>query len=111
MTTFYRDVLGLSPLRIADDDAGFVSLDAGAIALCLHAIPSRAAKDITVSSPPKWRDSTPIKLCFRTDDVASLRDELSARRANMGPAKQFGDLCLCDGVDPEGNVFQLSNRP
>ena len=41
---------------------------------------------------------------------AAARDLLIDRGAFMGPVNVFGDLHLCDGEDPDGNRFQLSNR-
>jgi len=29
----------------------------------------------------------------------------------MGVVKEFDGLALCDGKDPAGNLFQISNRP
>ncbi|MEO7993240.1 MAG: hypothetical protein ABI743_02485, partial [bacterium] len=51
-----------------------------------------------------------IKLAFGTPDVAGQRTILTNKGATMGPVRQNGTLALCDGFDPEGNIFQLSNR-
>jgi hypothetical protein len=43
--------------------------------------------------------------------VSKARAELVARGIEMGNDPGDGDgLKLCDGKDPEGNVFQVSNR-
>ena len=44
------------------------------------------------------------------EDMSAFYGSVVARGASMGPVREFGNLHLCDGVDPEGNVFQLSNR-
>lgn len=91
---FYRDVLGL---RVLDDQSskGWADLDGGGCRLALHrGRPLRAAK-----------------IAFYTKSVPRDRDRLVQRGATMGSVKEFGRLRLCDGRDPEGNAFQLSNRP
>ena len=55
-------------------------------------------------------ERTPIEIAFRSDDVDADRGKLVARGASMGPVRHLGTLALCDGIDPEGNVFQLSSR-
>jgi hypothetical protein len=42
--------------------------------------------------------------------VRKTREELVARGAKMGKVKDFGDLVLCEGRDPDGNFLQISNR-
>lgn len=107
---FYEGVVGLRRLATADDSAEFVSFEAGGCQLCLHQIPKRWARDIQIEDPPRAREAMPIKLAFHADDVDARRAELIARGARMGKVQRAGSLALCDGVDPEGNVFQISNR-
>jgi predicted enzyme related to lactoylglutathione lyase len=109
MRAFYRDVLGLAPTDEAKPDE-WVRFDAGGSALALHAIPAWIARGIEISDPPAARAAAAIKFTFHVDDVDAERTRLMARGANMGDVHQFGSLALCDGVDPEGNVFQISNR-
>jgi hypothetical protein len=84
MTAFYRDVIGLSPIDNAESDpSGFLEFDAGACTIALHK-----------GSPGK----------------PATREELIRRGAKMGTFNPKGSLHLCDGKDPEGNKFQISNR-
>jgi len=93
MAEFYEKKLGLT---IASREDGFVDFDAGAVRLALHE---------GVSNPGR------TKICFFTPDVSKARKELTDRGIKMGPDPGPGDgLKLCDGKDPEGNSFQLSNR-
>lgn len=110
MTTFYEVVIGLRRVQTPDDSDEFVALDAGGIHLCLHRIPEHYAREIEIATPPVAREGTPIKVCFHAPDVRRTRGELEFRGAMLGPVREFGHLHLCDGTDPEGNVFQLSNR-
>lgn len=90
---FYTEVLDLVETHRED---GFVCVDLGGCELAFHR--GRAQVGST-------------KLAFGVDDVAAFRDELVAKGAPMGPIKTFGTLQLCEGHDPDGNLFQLSNRP
>src|SRR6185295_15465044 len=87
MTAFYRDALGLT---VVPDKASaeWVELDAGGARVALHLIPEKYAKDIQITTPPKARSENPIKIAVMFDPHA------------------FG----CDGLDPEGNVFQIVGR-
>jgi catechol 2,3-dioxygenase-like lactoylglutathione lyase family enzyme len=103
MTRFYRDGFGLS-IAAGSVSEGFVDLRSSGGRLLLHAIPPHIAKDIHIESPPKPRADTAIKLVFEAPDVATARANLSSCGAQMRDVSQWGS---CDGVDPEGNVFQV----
>jgi catechol 2,3-dioxygenase-like lactoylglutathione lyase family enzyme len=103
MTAFYRDGLGLRLLP-ASRQEGWVEFDAGACTLALHAIPPHIAKDIEIASPPQAREETPMKLVFATADLLAARSHLIAHGAVMHEPRNPGS---CDGLDPEGNVFQI----
>ncbi len=110
MTRFYGEVLGLERRASEDDSAEFVSFGAGAIDVALHAIAEPWAGRIEISDPPEARHGTPLKLAFSVENVAATAAELNARGASFGAVNAFGSLHLCDGLDPEGNIIQLSNR-
>lgn len=98
MTEFYRDVIGLSPVEGEYDPSEFLEFDAGACTIALH----------------KGSPGTPAsrnKIVFYSDNVGKTREELISRGAKMGKFNPTSALHLCDGKDPEGNKFQISNRP
>jgi len=104
MTRFYRDAIGLAPRpRSRGDD--WVEFDAGGAALALHAIPAELASDITVTDPPVAREATPLKLVFEVADLDAARRHLIDHGAVMFDVRPWG---ACDGLDPEGNVFQIA---
>ncbi len=111
MASFYGSVIGLPRVETPDDSADFISFDAGALQLALHRIPEEYARGIEITDPPMARKNAVIKVVFGAVNVNQTRGELESRGATLGPVRQFGDLHLCDGTDPEGNIFQLSNRP
>ena len=95
MTAFYRDTLGLS---LTANEAGWREFDAGGCALALH----NGTSEVGVRAP---------KIAFYSKDVAKSRAELIARGAKLGLVKSKDGLDLCEGKDPDGNPFQISNRP
>jgi catechol 2,3-dioxygenase-like lactoylglutathione lyase family enzyme len=99
MRDFYRDMFGLEAL---EEDDSWADLAAGGCNIAIHA----AGEDVTAGHDR----GGPHKIVFHADDVAGAREDLVSRRATMGQVKVFGDLHLCDGDDPDGNRFQLSNR-
>jgi catechol 2,3-dioxygenase-like lactoylglutathione lyase family enzyme len=104
MTDFYNATLGLDlrPRRTGQD---WTELEAGGATLMLHPIPAAIAQGIHVTDPPERRTDTPIKLVFQVEDVAAERTRLLARGVTMLELRPWG---ACDGLDPEGNVFQIA---
>ena len=75
---------------------------------------SRFIRPTVKSGPiqsPTGGPNNPHKIGFQADDVAAERARLVSKGVAMGVVRQFGSLTLCDGHDPEGHVFQLSNQP
>ena len=73
-------------------------------------IPKRIAETVDIATPLEPREDTPIKLAFGVKDIAHARD----RAAELGGAMralerewEFEGVKVCDGHDPEGNIFQL----
>jgi catechol 2,3-dioxygenase-like lactoylglutathione lyase family enzyme len=94
-------------LRVVDGDAadGFVRLadPTGGATLALH-----ASKAVGPDGPP--RTATWVKLCFQIDNVDRERAALVARGVTMRDVHRFENIAFCDGVDPEGNIFQITTR-
>jgi catechol 2,3-dioxygenase-like lactoylglutathione lyase family enzyme len=96
---FYRDVLGLPVVVSPDDEREWLELDAGGCRIGLHK-----------SDAVKVNRRQP-KLVFYAENVASARDHLIARGAKLGAVQTSGEIQFCDGKNPEGNPYQISNRP
>jgi catechol 2,3-dioxygenase-like lactoylglutathione lyase family enzyme len=103
MAEFYGQTLGLKPRAETRTDA-WVEFDAGNATLALHAIPPHLADRIEISSPPQVREKNPTKIVFAVEDVQSERARLEA----LGVTMVLRPWGTCDGVDPEGNVFQIA---
>jgi catechol 2,3-dioxygenase-like lactoylglutathione lyase family enzyme len=100
---FYEGTLGLT---VAAAEEGFVQLDAGGSLLALHALP----QEPEVPDPPPPREDSWIKLCFHVDDVPAMRAKLVAAGVTMREVHTWSNISFCDGVDPEGNIFQITTR-
>src|SRR5215216_2070816 len=102
---FYRDTLGLPVVEEIEGE--WAVLKAGACELALR----RAGKPYRVADPGSWKVETNAKLVMTVDrDLDELRAELIGKGVGTGRIKSYPPLTgpLCDGQDPEGNVFQLA---
>ena len=105
MSTFYEGIFGLDRLEGGSDD--FVCFDAGAGQICLHSLPERYRS--TSSEYPK-REDTYSKFVFYSADVEKDREYLIEKGVRMKSVMRYGEIEMCDGADPEGNIFQISSR-
>jgi predicted enzyme related to lactoylglutathione lyase len=94
MVSFYRDVLGLS---VCKDERGWKEFDANGCVIALHNGTSQVGK-------------RPPKIGFWSEDVAAARQMLVARGARLGKVMSGSGLIRCEGKDPDGNPFSISNR-
>jgi catechol 2,3-dioxygenase-like lactoylglutathione lyase family enzyme len=101
MRAFYETLLGLV---VVEESPGWVRFSTGTSALALHALAHADA-------PTSPREDSYIKVAFHADDVATERARLAAAGVVVRDPVTFGSITLCDAVDPEGNVFQISSRP
>ena len=95
MVRFYRDVLGL---ELRKDEKGWKEFDARGCVIALHNGTSAIGK----RSP---------KIGFWAPDIAKARQELVGRGAKMTKVMAGGGLTRCEGKDPDGNPFSISDRP
>jgi enamine deaminase RidA (YjgF/YER057c/UK114 family) len=111
VAAFYQQVCGLQP---GGGDASHAVLLAGDSQLIVHAIPAAYAQDIVIVQPPQRREDTPIKPVFAVASLAAARAYAAALGGVLDPVarewaftRQGQTRTMCDGHDPEGNVFQL----
>lgn len=108
MKDFYQEMLGTQPLNTEWMDIRAL-FDAGGTRFALHAIPTEIAQTVEVSSPAKARESSPMKLIFAVDSVPEERKRLEAMgiKTLQQPWQKTSEVC--EGVGPEGNIFQISS--
>ncbi|MCG3152632.1 MAG: hypothetical protein GEEBNDBF_01934 [bacterium] len=97
LAAYYRDVLQLPQAQVASDGT-WVEFRAGSLLLRLE----------TGGQPKDARGAT--KLIFATFDVDATHRLWSGRGAVLAPVQEAHGVRFADGVDPEGNRFQLTNR-
>ncbi|MBX9784528.1 MAG: hypothetical protein K2X48_17810 [Chitinophagaceae bacterium] len=100
---FYVNHFNLSILEEIKDE--WVLLRAGHCSIGLHRV-GEAYRNSNIQT----QSETNIKLVFETtEDLSALREQLLSKGVAMRNIKTFDNypFWVCDGVDPEGNVFQL----
>jgi predicted enzyme related to lactoylglutathione lyase len=107
LANFYERVMGMNVTKTEDDH---IRLELGSFRLTVHAIPKRYAKNVSIKTPPDVREKSATKLAFRVKNIAAAR-EVAAQVGGMVylPDKEwkYEGSTICDGYDPDGNVFQL----
>ena len=86
----------------------WVVLQAGACSIALHKV--GAAYE---SPGTNFKTHSNTKLVFEVDeDIFKLRERLLNENVSISAVKTFDtyNYRLCDGQDPEGNVFQLKQK-
>lgn len=107
LSEFYAAVVDMA---VTEAEAGHVTLEARGFQLVVVAIPPQIASTVTIESPPKRREATPIKLVFFVQSLEAASAKVAPLGGQMNPAErvwQFQGATVLDGHDPEGNVFQL----
>ena len=102
LSVFYREVFGFG---VVEEIAGeWAVLEAGACQLALHRV-----GEAYRGKPAMGTSNAKLVLTIEAP-LAATREALLARGVAMGEIKSYPGLTgpLCDGRDPEGNVFQLS---
>lgn len=110
LVAFYRAVAGLAEVQ---REPHHVVLQRDGFQLVVQAVPEQIAVRIVVGEPPRIRDDCAVKPVFVVDSI--VRARLAAEMAGgclNGSEREwaFRDWRVCDGWDPEGNVFQLRER-
>lgn len=96
-------------LKLIEEDQVWVLLNAGSINIGFHKIGDQYFEKIAADHA--FDNNT--KLVFEIDgDIESVRHEFLTKGIQMREIKIFDGYAfwLCDGTDPEGNVFQLKSR-
>jgi predicted enzyme related to lactoylglutathione lyase len=104
---FYEAVLSMTATTL---EGGDLVLESADLQLVIHTIPSRIAKTIAITTPPKLRTDTAMKPFFAVDCLADARTRAVAAGGALNPPRQEFEtrgFRACDGHDPEGNVVQF----
>jgi predicted enzyme related to lactoylglutathione lyase len=107
LVEFYSSIAGIEPQAI---EKGFAILGSRPSQFVILRIPKRIADTIDIPAPPEPREDTPLKLVFGVEDIARARERAAELGGAMNAVErewEFEGAKVCDGHDPEGNVFQL----
>jgi len=102
---FYETVAGMSRLHETDE---IIVMESEDIQLLVHKIPSDIAQHIEITEPPIRRSETALKFFFTVPSLVAAKS-LAAKHGGQIFAEQWqsADFAVCNGMDPEGNVFQI----
>jgi hypothetical protein len=107
MARFYETVAGLHVASAEDDH---IALENGSFRLIVHQIPDQYAEHIRIDDPPSVREGSAIKLSFPVLSIVDSREAAARLGGRVYPASRewsYESTTVCDGWDPDGNVFQL----
>jgi catechol-2,3-dioxygenase len=105
LKSFYAGILNL--VIVEEIKSEWLLLKAGHCNIGLHKI----GEQYNTKEEYKFDNNT--KIVFEVDkDINKVREHLLSKNVPMKEVKTFDnyDYWLCDGEDPEGNVFQLKQR-
>ena len=110
VAAFYQHV---ADMRVCHADGEYIELRSDAFQLIVLQIPQRIADTIVISSPPVRREDSSIKLVLFTQSIAHARSAAARFGGALNAPERewlFQGHKVCDGHDPEGNVFQLREQ-
>lgn len=96
-------------LKVIEEDQIWVLLNAGSANIGLHRMGGEYLQK--TDNGRSYDNNT--KIVFEIDvDIEAGRNELISNNVQMREIKTFDNypFWLCDGTDPEGNVFQLKSK-
>ena len=100
-------------MRECHADSHYIELESSSFQLVVLQIPKRIADTIVITSPPVRREDGAIKLVLFVQSIAHGRASAVSFGGALNDSErewQFQEATVCDGYDPEGNVFQLRQR-
>jgi catechol-2,3-dioxygenase len=103
---FYQKLLSA---EILDESATFVRVASKHNEVLLHLVPEQYREGISL--PPRLREDAVIKPIFVVPSVNEARAAVAGLSGQVNPAgteQVYAQSRYCDGFDPEGNVFQVS---
>ena len=105
IATFYESVMGVSRLHATPE---MVILQLQNLQLLIHGIPEHIASTFEITTPPERREDTALKFFFTVESIANARTAAAALGGEVFNEQWRGPgFIVCNGYDPEGNIFQL----
>lgn len=104
---FYVSIFGFEVME--EIPGQWVLLNAGACTIGLH----KVGKEYEPPAGTEFKAESNTKIVLETSGgISGLREILLEKNISIGEIKSFDnyDYLICDGEDPEGNVFQLKQK-
>lgn len=104
LKAFYADVFSFEVLEETENE--WVVLNSGACKICIHKIGDQYL------SGEGLKPENNTKIVFETNNIEDLREKLMLKSIEIGQVKTFENYnyWICNGKDPEGNIFQLKQK-
>lgn len=110
VSAFYSALIGFHTVHA---DQEYVLLRSHTFELVVLVTPEARAAGATVTQPPPRRAEAAFKPVFFVPDLSAARAVAGQLGGSLNPAADewhFQNFTVCDGLDPEGNVFQLRQQ-
>ncbi len=110
LATFYKDVVNMAELVREKDH---VVLEADGLQLVIHGIPKKIANSIVITTPPKVREDSAIKVCFPVDSIDEARGKAMEHGGQIAAKKKEWEargFRACDGHDQRAMSFRSGNQ-
>ena len=110
VAAFYEHVANM---RVCHADSHYIELESNSFQLVVLQMPKGIAETVIVESPPVRREDGAIKLVLFIQSIAHARASAVQLGGALNDSErewQFQGATVCDGYDPEGNVFQLRQQ-
>jgi len=107
LAAFYAAVLGLTRVH-SSPEVLVLGLPDTDLQLVIHPIPPHIAATITITTPPERREDTALKFFFTVPNLDVAADAAARFGGAVDEQRWPGSgFVICNGCDPEGNLFQL----
>jgi catechol 2,3-dioxygenase-like lactoylglutathione lyase family enzyme len=107
LKAFYVGILKLEVIE--EFQSEWLLIRAGFCNIGLH----KVGEQFIDSNQDSFKFDNNTKIIFEIDeDIYNIREQLLASNISMKDVKSFDNypFLLCDGEDPEGNIFQLKQK-